>query len=374
MSASVTVDHTALGDTRFDHLAELAGFNRHEALGRMVRLWAMCVAMQTDRPPIDRIRNVLGAAATAALAESNLAEAMPDGTLRVRGLVGRMEWFGALPSQQKKAGKARMQNAERDSKGRVLPKTEVHVVAPSPVQRPPSASSALGPAHSSALDYQDAPCAVVVETAGRALDAAGRSLEPAPPALSSSVQPQRESQPSGSGPRATPVSGSSPSPPVSGASGIAAAVPGLGLVEPDPEHGLRSALLNDSWLHLNARRRELAEEFGLEAPPRGWGISLNATGYAELAKRIRESPSLASARVDIAHVFAVAEANVRAGDPVSLEYFTGAMFEKKSWDKKLTMTIADASRASRRGPLPAGKSAFDVIADLGNELRALAPE
>lgn len=119
MAVSVTVDHSAFGDDRFERLGELAGYNRHEALGRMVRLWSVCTELQTEMPPIARIQSALGMHGAAVLAESGLGEIMPDGALRVRGCTGRHEWYGEVAAQRVAAGKRRADGAKRE-KGRFV--------------------------------------------------------------------------------------------------------------------------------------------------------------------------------------------------------------------------------------------------------------
>ena len=142
MAAGVTVDHEAFGDDRIETLRRLGGYTDFEhALGKMARLWSICTSLQTDRPPVGRIRGVLGSeSGDRWLLESGLGELMPDGSIRVRGCQGRIEWFGKLASQQSRAGKKRAAVAERDERGHFRPS----VAAAESVQRTPSAPPAEG--------------------------------------------------------------------------------------------------------------------------------------------------------------------------------------------------------------------------------------
>lgn len=108
-----------------------------------------------------------------------------------------------------------------------------------------------------------------------------------------------------------------------------------GIVPPDPELVARRTLGHQIWDRLNERRQNLAHELGL-APPRILHDQL--PGRAQLAERLRESGQQAASDAD--HVLRVAEAEARRTR--SLQFFSGSMFEPKSWARKLAMTVADA--------------------------------
>lgn len=84
--ANCTVSHKMHADRRFDLLAELAGWSRPEACWRIVELWARCTALATDQPGERELRIHLGPRAAEILVEALLAELLPDGAVRVRGL------------------------------------------------------------------------------------------------------------------------------------------------------------------------------------------------------------------------------------------------------------------------------------------------
>lgn len=121
MPASVTVHHKAFGDERIMRFAELAGYSRYEAMGRLVALWSVCTELQTKGVvPAVRVRTCLGNRGDEFMVEADLAERLESGDLRVRGCDGRIDWFGDRPSQQQAAGRKRAAGAQRDQRGRLI--------------------------------------------------------------------------------------------------------------------------------------------------------------------------------------------------------------------------------------------------------------
>jgi hypothetical protein len=118
-------------------------------------------------------------------------------------------------------------------------------------------------------------------------------------------------------------------------------LPGAAGVAPDPVYRERLQLGEATWKRLNDRRRELAVELGLESPR---DLHPQLRGRVELQNRITEAPERAAE--DIEHVFAVAEAQARISQPPSLQFFSGSMFVRESWDRKLGMSLADADGSS----------------------------
>jgi hypothetical protein len=68
--------------------------------------------------PLD-IDVILGDGGTEALIGANLAERLEDGSVRIRGTRGRIEWLSGLREGNKSCGKARSSTAKRDAKGRM---------------------------------------------------------------------------------------------------------------------------------------------------------------------------------------------------------------------------------------------------------------
>lgn len=112
MAANVTVHHGAHGDTRYESLGETCGYNRHEALGRMVALWSVCTERHTDTPGESWIRSCLGRNGVQGLLESGLGENTGDG-IRVKGCEGRTGWFKGVSAAQSEKGRARAAGASR---------------------------------------------------------------------------------------------------------------------------------------------------------------------------------------------------------------------------------------------------------------------
>ncbi len=344
MAASVTIDHGAFSDDRFVLLGELAGFNRYEAIGRMACLWSICTELGDDRPPIERIRAALGLKGPEAILGSGLGEGFPDGSIRVRGCVGRTEWFGRLPSQQAAAGKQRVKGAKRGPDGRLLP------------------ASALAPADSSApaLTTQRSPSG---RRAKRGSMVGAGASAPAhaqrnPASESEPTQNRRvaEDRTGGLRPSGDPDPGGEPrvereqaGREADAARARAAAIAPPAVV-PSPELLARRELGTRAWDRLNARRRALALELGLAEPQH---LHDQLPGRLALAERLRESGARSEQHLE--HVFAIAEAQAR-GDR-SLQFFAGSLFEPKSWARKLAMDPGDV----RAAPPPPVTDAFAVI-------------
>ena len=90
MARPVRVDALAFADPRIDYLAQLAGYDRYAALGRLIYLWSYCTDHETYVAPTAIVELLIGAPADC-LVRVGLAEQTPDG-LRIRGTSGRTDW------------------------------------------------------------------------------------------------------------------------------------------------------------------------------------------------------------------------------------------------------------------------------------------
>lgn len=114
---SVTVTDLALQDARYEMLGALAGYNHHEALGRMVRLWHWCTKKSSYEVTEGVVKAHLGPSGVDAILESELGERTESG-IRVCGTKGRIEWYQKKVEAAKKGGKARAKG-KRGADGRL---------------------------------------------------------------------------------------------------------------------------------------------------------------------------------------------------------------------------------------------------------------
>lgn len=285
--AGVTVDRDVPGDPRYHHLAELLGLaNHYEAIGRMVVLWSVATALRTDRPPAKKIISVLGARGPAALVEADLAELLEDGSLRVKGCIGRHEWFEDLPARGQIGGQRRASEGQRNAGGRFMPKVAGGSLA--------VAGTSELPANTSETDFAG--------PARPASPAQGLVQDPEIPASVSLVR--------------------------SGASGSERS---RDLVQPPGEEVIRQNQRRiGRFLELvNAARARAGTKHNVQLKPLGAAI-VGRQG-SELLARLRESTAPES---DLEHVVAVAEAEAME-DPKTLQWLGWSLVEEKSWRLKL---------------------------------------
>jgi hypothetical protein len=169
VAVSVRIEDEAFADARIVVLGELAGYNAYEALGRMSHLWRYCTQRRAYVAPRAVVSALLGPKGVEAIVGAELGE-LVDGGVRVRGTTGRIEWLDEVRAGASVGGAIRAATAERDERGRLLPKSQngdsVHFKpAESSVTSPPSSPR---PAQSSS----PAPAHVVL-----VLDAAGDSVD-----------------------------------------------------------------------------------------------------------------------------------------------------------------------------------------------------
>lgn len=118
VAAPVRLEAEAFTDPRIQLLADLGGWTRYEALGRLAFLWSACTERQLYYVPEAIVRGCLGMNGADLLCDSDLAERTPEG-LRIRGTAGRVEWLGELREKRQRAGRARAECVNRDTLGRM---------------------------------------------------------------------------------------------------------------------------------------------------------------------------------------------------------------------------------------------------------------
>ena len=129
MAAAVRIEAMAFADERIELLGDLAGYNRHEALGRLARLWSYCTDKETDVATEAIVRAHLGPHGVEAIVGAGLGETTPDG-IRLRG-GHRLFWLREKRKNGSKGGKARAAKAAAvGSEAQAPGTTELEHVAP----------------------------------------------------------------------------------------------------------------------------------------------------------------------------------------------------------------------------------------------------
>lgn len=291
--ANVTLAHKIHSDRRFDLMAEIAGWSRWEAVGRMSALFARCTALQTDRPSSEVIRVHLGLRGELLLVESTLGERCPDGGIRVKGggLTGgdtdRFGWYEPVREQQREAGSKRARTAVRGPGGRF---------------GEGSARSSAGPALTSGST-----------AAGPAVSSGSPAVTSAHPASGFRIPDQRsESLPLARDP-AVPDPG-----------------PRLEIPYNPDDPRARGRLAEATYRIVSDARVELAAELKLPAPLPFPPITPGSTtrGFSELAARIREEGALAPAACDRVVANLIAQARTKR----SIDWLAERAFGDKAWN------------------------------------------
>lgn len=107
---NVKVDDMALKDPRYVVLGRALGTTKFDALGRMVELWAYCTEKQTyfmTETSIDICADREGFYNLIMSPEIDLGERQDDGSIRIKGTEGRIEWLGRLRNNSVKGGLAK---------------------------------------------------------------------------------------------------------------------------------------------------------------------------------------------------------------------------------------------------------------------------
>jgi hypothetical protein len=123
MTAPFRVSAWAMSSAALEVLGEVAGYNRHEALGRWVRAGGECTERQSYVLDEATVRALFGPRGSEALLAAQLAETA-DGGLRMLKMDGEIEWFADVASKRRRAGQARAAHAQRDERGRLLPSSK----------------------------------------------------------------------------------------------------------------------------------------------------------------------------------------------------------------------------------------------------------
>lgn len=111
MAANVTIKGIAFTDPRVTLLAQLAGYNRYEALGRLAHLWEQNTELDSYVLSEAVVRGCMGVRG-AVMVECDLAEWTDDGRLRIRGTVGQTDWLGKKRRAGASGGRKRSKAAE----------------------------------------------------------------------------------------------------------------------------------------------------------------------------------------------------------------------------------------------------------------------
>lgn len=317
--ANVTLAHKIHSDRRFDLMAEIAGWSRWEAVGRMSALFARCTALQTDRPLPEVIRVHLGLRGEQLLVESTLGERCEDGSIRVKGggLTGgdtdRFGWYEPVREQQREAGAKRAKTAIRGPGGKFGPGPARSSAHPADT----SASSTAGPAEPA--EHQRTPAPIQPPDSG----SQRRDLPPArDPSVPSLAPDQQQTPPAG--PR--------------------------GDRDPKPENAIRpNGEAPMIWRELEQARAEAGAELKLRVLPLPVG-DRGERDLADLFKAARErGPEAVELLVQQArHAIAVAGAEARS-DRSRLKWFSGAIFSGDNFRRLVAEDIEQAGRP-RAGP------------------------
>lgn len=97
MSASVRIEDEAFSDERYADLAEHLGLPDADcARGKMARIWRQCTIETRYALDVRTIERILGPNGVDALVKSRLGESKRDGSVRICGTEGRVEWLDRL--------------------------------------------------------------------------------------------------------------------------------------------------------------------------------------------------------------------------------------------------------------------------------------
>jgi hypothetical protein len=133
MAASVRIEDEAFGDGRYEHLGQLLGTTKFDALGRMSFLWRQCTQENSHVLPESFVRVFVD---PEKLVESRLGERVDTG-IRIRGTRGRIEWLAKLRKNGRKGGRPRKPNGyPNGNQERTNTEPESNPPAPAPAPAP----------------------------------------------------------------------------------------------------------------------------------------------------------------------------------------------------------------------------------------------
>lgn len=289
-------------EERVRFIADHAGYNEHEALGRLVSLWCWCTDRGLDDAPDDcegyavpdavvrRFLGPLGVEAILGDACDELAmgeRRSIDGLIYLRGTADTVDRLRSLRTSSAAGGRAQAANGKRGAKGRFVASTTD--VQPCGTSRPPASTSEIPDPRSQIPDPEEPD---------------SRSRARAPVVLAGDTA--------------------------------------------DAARLARRAGAGQIWRELGEARMRIAAELRLEARPLP---AIGDPGELALIQRMAE-PGADPDRVmaDARHVIAVAASEATREDVRSVQWLTGSLFENRSWRRALGMTVADAKRARPAKP------------------------
>ncbi len=119
MPPNVKILGRAFSDPRFRLMGKLMGSDEFSALGRMAYLWQFCTERQTYILPEKLVESVVD---VDAMVLADLGERV-EGGIRVRGVEGKIEWFGRLQESGRNSALKRWaaHNSDRSPMGNPEP-------------------------------------------------------------------------------------------------------------------------------------------------------------------------------------------------------------------------------------------------------------
>lgn len=158
--ASVRIEEEAFTDPRIELLAQRAGWNRYEALGRLAFVWRVCTQRETYYLDAVWVEACLGPGGVEHLVASGLGEKTERG-IRIRGTEGRIEWLKQRREAGRKGGQANKSRASSKTK-QTGSKTQANESKPEAKQSKgeaneskPEANASRGEASAQAKDEQN---------------------------------------------------------------------------------------------------------------------------------------------------------------------------------------------------------------------------
>lgn len=128
--AAVRLEDSVWKSWRYRLLGNRCGRDRYWAIGFMASIYSECTERNTDIMRIDLLEELAKECGVNGFVDAMIAvelcEPAHDGKVRVRGCVGddgksRISWLSDSRTNARKGGTARVENATRDTKGRLCP-------------------------------------------------------------------------------------------------------------------------------------------------------------------------------------------------------------------------------------------------------------
>jgi hypothetical protein len=148
VAASVRVEDEAFSDERYADLAGYTGLaDADHARGKMERLWRQCTQEARYSLPVETITRHLGPNGVDAIVRARLGEVLADGSVRIRGTRGRIEWLKKLRANGKfgKRGGRPKRNPHGFGEGYENKTPPAPAPAPAPAQDPEPEKPPLPP-------------------------------------------------------------------------------------------------------------------------------------------------------------------------------------------------------------------------------------